>query len=386
MTQSQNTGPGTVDRVLIVGGGITGGVLALALRQRDVEVVLVDLRDSLGGVGHGITLQGNALKAFRSVGIYDELAERGYAFSHLRLKTADGQVIAEIPTPPMGGPDLPGTMGAVRGDIADILAERLPAAGVDVRLGTTLTAFEDHGDSVSVTLSDGSTETVDLLVGADGIRSKVRGMIGIDTEPQPVGMGIWRTVAKRPAKMDCSEMYYGGPKFKAGYTPISEDLCYAFLLEEDLDRSYVGEGPRGKELKERGQGYGGIWGEVRDSLADDAIVNYQWIEAICVESPWYRGRTIIIGDAAHACPPLIAQGAAMCSEDAVVLAEMLTSGAAGSTVEEVLPAFMERRFPRVKMVLDNSLTLADWEIHPDTPGADPGRIMGQTLHALVEPA
>ncbi|MFT3873917.1 MAG: FAD-dependent monooxygenase [Nocardioides sp.] len=379
-----------VHRVLIVGGGITGGVLALALRQRDVEVVLVDLRESLGGVGHGITLQGNALKAFRSVGIYDELAERGYAFNHLRLKSADGQVIAEIPTPPMGGPDLPGTMGAVRGDIADILAERLPAAGVDVRLGTTLTAFEDHGaqspGGVTVTLSDGSTETVDLLVGADGIRSKVRRMIGIDTEPQHVGMGIWRTVAKRPAEMDCSEMYYGGPKFKAGYTPISEDLCYAFLLEENLDRSMVGEGPRGKELKEHGQGYGGIWGEVRDSLPDDAIVNYQWIEAICVESPWYRGRTIIIGDAAHACPPLIAQGAAMCSEDAVVLAEMLTSGAAGATVEEVLSAFMERRFPRVKMVLDNSLTLADWEIHPDTPGADPGRIMGQTLHALVEPA
>ena len=137
-------------------------------------------------------------------------------------------------------------------------------------------------------------------------------------------MGIWRTVAKRPAEMDCSELYYGGPKYKAGYTPISEDLCYAFLLEENLDRSFVGEGPRGAELKERGQGYGGIWGQVRDSLADDAIVNYQWIEAICVDSPWHRGRTIIIGDAAHACPPLIAQGAAMCAEDAVVLAEMLT--------------------------------------------------------------
>jgi 2-polyprenyl-6-methoxyphenol hydroxylase-like FAD-dependent oxidoreductase len=159
-----------------------------------------------------------------------------------------------------------------------------------------------------VTLSDGSTETVDLLVGADGIRSKVRGMIGIEDQPKPVGMGIWRTVAKRPAEMDCSELYFGGPKYKAGYTPISEDLCYAFLLEENLDRSFVGEGARGAELKERGQGYGGIWGQVRDSLADDAIVNYQWIEAICVDSPWFRGRTIIIGDAAHACPPLIAQG------------------------------------------------------------------------------
>jgi 2-polyprenyl-6-methoxyphenol hydroxylase-like FAD-dependent oxidoreductase len=373
----------TVSRVLVVGGGITGGVLSLALRQRGVEVVLVDLRESLGGVGHGITLQGNALKAFKAVGIYDTLAERGFAFSHLRLKTADGHVMAEIPTPPMGGPDLPGTMGAVRGDIADILAEEVVTAGVDVRLGTTITAIDDHGDGVTVTLSDGSQETVDLLVGADGIRSKVRGMIGIEDEPKPVGMGIWRTVAKRPAEMDCSEMYYGGPKYKAGYTPISDDLCYAFLLEENLDRSYVGEGPRGKELKERGQGYGGTWGAVRDSLADDAIVNYQWIEAICVESPWFRGRSIIIGDAAHACPPLIAQGAAMCAEDAVVLAEMITNG---DKLEDALPAFMARRFPRVKMVLDNSLTLADWEIHPDTPGADPGRIMGQTLHALVEPA
>jgi 2-polyprenyl-6-methoxyphenol hydroxylase-like FAD-dependent oxidoreductase len=246
-----------------------------------------------------------------------------------------------------------------------------------------VTAIEDHGDSVTATLSDGSTETVDLLVGADGIRSQVRRMIGIETEPQQVGMGIWRTVAKRPPEMECSELYYGGPKYKAGYTPISEDLCYAFLLEENLDRSFVGEGARGAELKERGQGYGGIWGQVRDSLADDAIVNYQWIEAICVDSPWFRGRTIIIGDAAHACPPLIAQGAAMCAEDAVILAEMLTSG---SSVDEVLPAFMERRFPRVKMVLDNSLTLAEWEIHPETPGADPGRIMGQTLGALVAPA
>jgi 2-polyprenyl-6-methoxyphenol hydroxylase-like FAD-dependent oxidoreductase len=374
-------------KVLVVGGGIAGGVLSLGLAQKGVEVVLVDLRSELGGVGHGITLQGNALKAFQAVGIYDRLAEHGFAFSHLRMKSPDGHTIMEIPTPPMGGPDLPGTMGALRGDLADILADEVTKAGVDVRLGTTITSFDDRGGSadpgVVVTLSDGSTETVDLLVGADGIRSKVRSMMGITDEPKPVGMGIWRTVAKRPAEMDCSELYFGGPKYKAGYTPISEDLCYAFLLEENLDRSYLGEGPRGAELKERGQGYGGTWGQVRDSLAADAIVNYQWIEAICVESPWYRGRTIIIGDAAHACPPLIAQGAAMCAEDAVILAEMLT---AGPSVDEVLPAFMERRFPRVKMVLDNSLTLAEWEIHPETPGADPGRIMGQTLGALVAPA
>jgi 2-polyprenyl-6-methoxyphenol hydroxylase-like FAD-dependent oxidoreductase len=370
-------------RVLVVGGGIAGGVLALGLAQRGVQVVLVEIRPEMGGVGHGITLQGNALKALHAVGVYEQLADHGYAFDKLRLRTVDGHVMAEIPAPPMGGDQVPPTMGAVRADLADILATAVVEAGVDVRLGRTVTAIEDHGDAVTATLSDGSTETVDLLVGADGIRSQVRRMIGIETEPQQVGMGIWRTVAKRPPEMECSELYYGGPKYKAGYTPISEDLCYAFLIEENLDRSLVGEHANGKLLKEHGEGYGGIWGQVRDSLADDAVVNYQYIESICVESPWYRGRTIIIGDAAHACPPLIAQGAAMCAEDAVVLAEMLTGG---DGVDEVLPKFMERRYPRVKMVLDNSLQLAEWEIHPDTPGADPGRIMGQTLHALCAPA
>jgi len=377
MAQSQTR------RVLIVGGGITGSVLSLALAQRGVDVVLLEIRDAWTGAGHGITLQGNALKAFHAVGVFDEIAEDGYGFDKLRMFSADGHQIMELPTPPMGGTEVPPTMGALRSDVSEILARRVAAAGVDVRLGTTVTSIHDNGDSVTATLSDGSVETVDLLVGADGIRSKVRKLIGIDVEPRHVGMGIWRVVAKRPAAMDSSGVYYGGPKYKAGYTPISDDLCYAFLLEGELDRSYVGERPNGAVLKQHGQGYGGVWGEVRDSLDDDAVVNYQYIEAILVEDPWYRGRSIVIGDAAHACPPLIAQGAAMCAEDAVVLAEMLTGG---DGIDEVLPKFMERRFPRVKMVLDNSLQLAEWEIHPETPGADPGRIMGQTLHALCEPA
>jgi 2-polyprenyl-6-methoxyphenol hydroxylase-like FAD-dependent oxidoreductase len=372
-----------MQRVLVIGGGITGNVASLALAQRGVEVVLVEIRDQLTGIGHGITLQGNALKAFNAVGVFDEIAEHGFPFDKLRMFAADGNEIMTIPAPPMGGPHLPPTMGALRSHVADVLAKHVGAAGADVRLGTTVAALDDHGDGVTVTLSDGSTEEVDLVVGADGIRSSTRALIGIEAQPRTVGMGIWRVVAAPPAAMDCSGVYYGGPKYKAGYTPIAEDLCYAFLIEGNLDRSFLGEHPNGAVFKEHGQGYGGVWGEVRDSVADDAVVNYQYIECVCVDDPWYRGSVIVIGDAAHACPPLIAQGAAMCAEDGVVLAEMLTSG---DGIDEALLKFMERRFPRVKMVLDNSLQLADWEIHPDTPGADPGRIMGETLHALTAPA
>jgi 2-polyprenyl-6-methoxyphenol hydroxylase-like FAD-dependent oxidoreductase len=372
-----------INRVLVIGGGITGCVASLALSQRGVEVVLVELRRQLTGVGHGITLQGNALKAFKSVGVYDEIAEHGFTFDKLRMFAADGSEIMVIPAPPMGGPDLPPTMGALRSHVADVLAKHVSAAGVDVRLGATIRALDDHGDGVTVTLSDGSTEEVDVVVGADGIRSATRALVGIEAQPRPVGMGIWRVVAARPPAMDSTGLYYGGPKYKAGYTPISDELCYAFLIEGNLDRFFVGEHPNGAIFKEHGRGYGGVWGEVRDSVADDAVVNYQYIESVCVDDPWYRGRVLVIGDAAHACPPLIAQGAAMCAEDGVVLAEVLTSG---DGVDEALEKFMQRRFPRAKMVLDNSMQLAEWEIHPDTPGADPGRIMGETLHALTSPA
>jgi 2-polyprenyl-6-methoxyphenol hydroxylase-like FAD-dependent oxidoreductase len=136
-------------------------------------------------------------------------------------------------------------------------------------------------------------------------------------------------------------------------------------------------------MRERGEGYGGTWGKIVAALPEDTVVDYRWIETILLDDPWYRGRVLVIGDAAHACPPLIAQGAAMCAEDAVVLAEVITGD---EPVEAALKTFMARRLPRVRIVLENSLTLADWEIHPGTPGADPGRIMTETLTFLQDPA
>jgi 2-polyprenyl-6-methoxyphenol hydroxylase-like FAD-dependent oxidoreductase len=155
------------------------------------------------------------------------------------------------------------------------------------------------------------------------------------------------------------------------------------MLDEDLDTASFGDRPLGSVLKERSAGYGGLWGEIRETIDETTPVDFRRIEYLLVPDPWYRGKVIIIGDAAHACPPLIAQGAAMCAEDAVVLAELVTGAGA---LRDALGAFMLRRLPRVRMVVENSLQLADWEIHPDTPGADPGGVMTRTLTSLVAPA
>ncbi len=371
-----------VSKVLVVGGGITGSVLAIALAQRGVTVDLVEISPQWFGVGHGITIQGNALRMLRAVGVLDRVLAGAQPFDRMRLRRADGELIAELPTPRTGGADLPATAGALRSDLQDVLCDAVHAAGVTVRLGLSVERFEQTAGpagQVTAFFTDGSTGRYDLAVGADGLRSQVREMIGIPAEPVPVGMSIFRVVGDRPAEMDCAEVYYGGPRYKAGYSPISATRCYAYLLDENLDAGLIGPRAPLSLLRERGAGYGGTWGRVVAALPEDAAVDYRWIETVLVDGDWYRGRVVVIGDAAHACPPLIAQGAAMCAEDAVVLAEMVTGE---GEVEEILAAFVARRMPRVRTVLENSLRLAEWEIHPDTPGADPAGIMSETLDFL----
>jgi len=371
----------SVSSALVIGGGITGSVLALALAKRGVSVDLVELSPVWRGVGHGITVQGNALAALAKVGVLDEVLSRGVPFNQLRMRQADGTLIAEVPTPRTGGPELPATLGALRSDLQDVLCERVYAAGVTVRLGLTVRGLAQDALRAYAEFSDGSAGRYDLVVGADGIRSTVRAMLGISTTPQPTGMSIWRVVADRPAEMDCAEVYYGGPRYKAGYSPISADKCYAYILDTDGTQRDFGDQPAWQLMYERSVGYGGTWGKIRESIGPDSNVSHTRIEWLLVPDPWYRGRIIVIGDAAHACPPLIAQGAAMCAEDAVVLAELVTGDRA---LAAVLPAFMSRRMDRVDLVVRNSMRLVRWEmgLEPHTE-EDVARTMSSTLGFLA---
>jgi 2-polyprenyl-6-methoxyphenol hydroxylase-like FAD-dependent oxidoreductase len=372
---------GGVSTALVVGGGITGSVLALALARRGVRTDLVEISPVWHGVGHGITVQGNALAALAKVGVLTEVMQRGVPFNQLRMLNADGSLIAEVPTPHTGGPDLPATLGALRADLQAVLCDRVYGAGVQVRLGLSVTALSQDARQAYVEFTDGTAGSYDLVVGADGIRSATRSLLGMTTRPQPSGMSIWRVVAQRPAEMDCAEVYYGGPRYKAGYSPISADRCYAYILDEDRTLDSFGGRPAWELMYERSEGYGGTWGKIRQTIGPDSDVSHTRIEWLLVEDPWYRGRAVVIGDAAHACPPLIAQGAAMCAEDAVVLAELVTGE---EPLSQALAAFMTRRMPRVEIVVRNSLQLVRWEMalepHSDR---DVARTMDSTLSFLA---
>lgn len=371
----------SVTHVLVVGGGVTGTVAAIALAQKGVTVTLVERSPVWYGVGHGITVQGNALKVFRSIGALDRMLEKAHPFNNLELRRADGELITRLDTPHTGGPDLPATMGALRSDLQSVLVAMIHELGIDVRLGTELESFENHADHVTATLSGGTRLDVDLIVAADGIRSHARGLLGIPDVPKPSGLGIWRVVTAREPHMNVAAVFYGGPEYKAGYTPISDTQCYAYVLTAPT-RPDNGLSDAA-EMKRLLEGYHGAFDSIREAISEDDYLNFQPIEWLFAEGPWHQGRVIAVGDAVHACPPLIAQGAAQGVEDALLLADYATRE---GDIDDLLTQFERRRKPRVKIVVDASLQLAEWEIHPDTPGADPGAVMGRSLTALSEPA
>ena len=113
-------------------------------------------------------------------------------------------------------------------------------------------------------------------------------------------------------------------------------------------------------MKQLSQAYHGPWDEIRETLTDPSRVNYTWFETHVLDVPWNRGRVVLIGDAAHTCPPTIAQGGAMALEDAVVLAELLV--ARDALDQDLWDAFHARRFQRAKTVVDASNQLAQWQL------------------------
>ena len=369
-----------VSSVLVAGAGLAGTATAIGLATTGVAVDLIDVKPEITAVGSGITMQGNGLRELRRLGVWEEVLAAGYPFNSLGLRAPDpdGTLLAEIPDARTGGPDLPATVGLPRPALARIMADRAVATGAKIRLGTRVSSLSQDDGGVDVVFSDGSAGRYDLVVGADGIRSATRRMIGISDEPRPTGMGIFRAFGPRPASVTRTDLYYGGPCYIAGYCPTGDDTLYAYVVEDAQDRSALTPVERLAGMRALTGSYHGPWDDILPTLTDPATVSYTLFESLVVPAPWNRGRVVLIGDAAHACPPTLAQGGAQALEDATVLTELLLS--CDSPDDALWAAFTARRFDRAKTVVEASCQLGQWQL--DHEQGDVPRLIA-TIAALV---
>jgi 2-polyprenyl-6-methoxyphenol hydroxylase-like FAD-dependent oxidoreductase len=176
-------------------------------------------------------------------------------------------------------------------------------------------------------------------------------------------------------------MYYG-PRSKAGVNPVCDTHMYVFVVE---NTPTVTRPPRDRwpeMIRELLEDFGGVIAWARERMTDPQMIDRRSLQAVLVPDPWYRGRVLLIGDAAHATTPHLAMGACIAIEDAVVLGEVLS---AGDDVASALRAFMTRRFDRCRLIVENSLQLGEWEKHPDAPDADPAGLVDATHSAMAIP-
>lgn len=370
-----------VESVLVVGGGIGGMSAALALTQRGIGVTLIDADPNWRVYGAGITITGMSLRAFDDLGVLDEIRTRGFVHDGMRPMKFTGEPLGPPMRAPAGSPPVMHGGGIMRPVLHDILSSRVRASGIDVKLGITVETLEQDEAGVDIVFSDGTTARYDLVIGADGIFSKTREMIFPDAaKPQFTDQGCWRIVAKRPSDVDRAEIYFGGP-LKIGMSPISQDEMYVFLLEHVPGNPWFAPETHVAHLRELMAPFGGNVTAVREALGEESQIVYRPLEWLLLPDPWYKGRVVLIGDAAHATTPHMASGAGLAVEDGLALAQELTGT---DDVAAALRAFMDRRFERAKLVVETSVQSGAMEI----AGADralQGSIMGAATKALALP-
>ena len=336
-----------IRRVLVVGGGVGGLTAAASFAQRGVEVLLIERRPAFDVPGVGLGQPANALRIYDALGLLPEILASGFAYDRMYIFDPNRELIVAHKFL-MGDAKVPAFCALSRLRLHEILLAGAERAGAKIRTGVTFGDVRDEGDRVAVTFSDGGTGVFDLVAGFDGIRSATRQyLFGTAFLPRRSGYGGWRVQVPRRDDVRGME-FLQGVGSKTGAMPLANDLMYIFHIRPEPPDAEFRREDYPDLLRERLAQYGSYVAEVAASLDDTSDIVYSPIEPILVPWPWFRGRVVIGGDAAHTSPPHLTQGAAMAAEDGYVLAREVLAD--DGPLEARLLRYSQARYARSAFV------------------------------------
>jgi 2-polyprenyl-6-methoxyphenol hydroxylase-like FAD-dependent oxidoreductase len=362
--------------VLIVGGGIAGLTLSIALARQGVKAQIVEIKPEWSVYGVGIILQSNGIRALDALGLAERCVAAGFPYSVSRQFNMQGEPFLDRPKPNVSGDKFPSSCGVLRRKLLELLLGEVTRLAIGVRLGVSVKALAQNGQRVSVEFTDGSAGDFDLVVGADGVNSSLRRMLfGDALRPQYTGQSCWRLTAPRHASVEGAHLYHGKNGRVAGLVPVNRENMYLLLLSEEPGNPRMPQDQLHRLLRDRLDGFGGVVGAVRETIDDPREVVYSPLEPIMMPPPWSQGSVVLIGDAVHAPTPHLAQGASMAFEDAVVLTEELQRN---ETVDAALSRFVARRHPRCREIVEASVRVGAGQMQRESPD----ELISHTVRAL----
>ena len=316
----------------VVGAGVGGLATGIALRRAGWAVTVFEQAEELRPLGAGLSIWPNGVHALRSLGL-GALADEGPRGGGA-LRRADGSVLAEF------DPDLIAErygaplVGVHRPDLHEALIDGVGPERV--RLGSRLTELREN----ELRFADGTSERADLIVGADGIDSTVRGALIGDGEPRDSGIVAFRGVAVFDGEVPAGEWWGSGTV--AGLLPLLTDRVYWYV-------AFRGEPDRG-ELDRRVAEFGAPVGEIVGATVAGEVLAHRLYDRKPT-SGWSAGTTTLLGDAAHPMLPFLGQGACAALEDAVALGESM---AAHADVSDAIAAYEVARYERTSALVRGS--------------------------------
>ena len=317
-------------RALVVGGGVAGPVVAMALQRAGWDTTVHEAYPHVtDGVGAWLGVQVNGLDALRAIEADEPLVAAGFPTPEISFVNGRGKPLGTTST----GTPRPGASGGVsmkRSDLYRVVHGEALRRGIDLRYSSTLVDAETTATGVTARFADGSTDTADLLIGADGVRSRVRTVLDPQA-PAPRYVPVLNVAGFSDHQVPGAQvghltMIFGRRVF-VGYLPAPDGTTWWFANPPHLREPAPGEIGAITDAQWRQR--------LRDLLAEDDSPALALVEATPGElrgwttydlpsvPVWQGERMVLIGDAAHATSPAAGQGTSMAIEDAVVLAQCL---------------------------------------------------------------
>jgi 2-polyprenyl-6-methoxyphenol hydroxylase-like FAD-dependent oxidoreductase len=341
----------TNKKYAIVGGGIGGLTLAIALQRKGFNATVYENAPQLKPLGAGLVLAANAVKAFIEIGISDEILEAGKILKSLKIKDQKGNTLSETNSEKLNEKfGLVNNFTIHRSDLHTVLTKLLIPGTLHLNKGCV-----DHLQTpagIILKFHDGTTAFTDYVIACDGIHSPIRKKLLPESYPRYAGYTCWRAVIDNiPPSVDLNETSESwGPGCRFGIVPLSENRLYWFACINAKEKDPLMQRMNIQDLQRY---FGNFHLPIPDILEKTSNDKLIWSDIIDIKplKKFAFGKVVLMGDAAHATTPNMGQGACMAIEDAATLANCIENYIRS---EEAFIQFERKRIARTTSIVNNS--------------------------------